>query len=180
MAYVGLARPVVAAYSEKNGKAEYYGGIRFGKAVKIEINPAYEDISEYNDINNTDDEERFSHADVKLETDEVPEEAEIMMFGRETDGSSRETDRAQYVGMGVRIRCVKNGKIRYLVVWIHKIKFREGGASHETKGNSVNYQTPITPGKATPDAEGKWRTKKVFETREEADVWLNEKAGIKE
>lgn len=178
MAYIGIARPVIAAYSEENGKAVYSGGIRFGKAIKIEIDPQYEDVSDYNDINDTDDEEEFSHADVTLDTDEIPEEAEPMMFGRETDGISKESDRAGYVGVGMRTRCVKNGRIKYLAVWIHKAKFKEGSWSHETRGDSISYQTPSTPGKAVPDVEGKWRTKKFFETAQEADLWIDAIAGI--
>ena len=91
MAYIGIARPVIAVYSEENGKAAYSGGIRFGKAIKIEINPQYEDVSDYNDINDTDDEEEFAYADITLDTDEIPEEAEPIMFGQETDGISKES-----------------------------------------------------------------------------------------
>lgn len=178
MAYIGIARPVIAAYSEENGKAAYSGGIRFGKAIKIEIDPQYEDISDYRDINDTEEDEEFSYADITLDTDEVPEEAEPMMFGREMDGIARESDCSGYVGVGVRTKHIKNGRIRYLAIWIHKAKFKEGSSSHETKGDSISYQTPSTSGKAVPDVEGKWRTKKTFETAEEADRWIDTIAGI--
>lgn len=178
MAYIGIARPVIAVYSEENGKAVYSGGIRFGKAIKIEVDPQYEDISDYRDINDTEEDEEFSYADITLDTDEVPEEAEPMMFGRETDGISRESDCSGYVGVGVRTKHIKNGRIRYLAIWIHKAKFKEGSSSHETKGGSVSYQTPSTSGKAVPDVEGKWRTKRTFETAEEADHWIDTIAGI--
>ena len=178
MAYIGVVRPVIAVYSEENGKAVYSGGIRFGKAIKVEIDPQYEDISDYSDINDTGEDEEFSYADVTLDTDEIPEEAEPMMFGREMDGISRESDRSGYVGVGFRTRRVKNGRVRYLAIWIHKAKFREGSSSHETKGDSISYQTPSTPGKAVPDVEGKWKTKKTFETAEEADLWIDSIAGI--
>ena len=178
MAYIGITRPVVAPYSEENGKAKYSGGIRFGKAVKITIDPQYEGLGDYRDINDTETDDEFSYADITLDTDEVPEEAEPMMFGRETDGISRESDHAGYVGVGIRTRKIKNGRVRYTAIWIHKVKFREGSCSHETKGDSINYQTPSTPGTAEPDVEGKWRTKKTFETAEEADSWIDEIAGI--
>ena len=41
MAYIGVVRPVIAVYSEENGKAVYSCGIRFGKAIKVEIDPQY-------------------------------------------------------------------------------------------------------------------------------------------
>ena len=81
MAYIGIARPVIAAYSEENGKAAYSGGIRFGKAIKIEIDPRYEDISDYRDINDTEEDEEFSYADITLDTEGVPEESEPQEVG---------------------------------------------------------------------------------------------------
>ena len=126
MAYIGIARPVIAAYSEEKGKAVYSGGIRFGKAIKIEIDPQYEDVSDYSDINDTEENEEFSYADITLDTDEIPEDAEPMMFGREPDGVARETDCSGVVGVGMRTRYIKNGRTRYLAIWIHKAKFREG------------------------------------------------------
>ena len=42
-------------------------GTRFGKAVKYEISPNYEDVSDYQDINETDPEEEIRSADITLE-----------------------------------------------------------------------------------------------------------------
>lgn len=181
MAYVGIARPVVAEYQETKGKAEYSGGIRFGKAIRVEITPQYEDVSDYGDINDTEDKQEFSFADVSLNTDNVPEKAEPIMFGHGVSGNeikSRYDDSAGYVGLGVRTRIVSEGKTRYIVIWLHKVKFTEGSQEHSTRGDSIDYQTPTTEGKAVPDAAGEWRTKKFFETAEEADSWIDAIAGV--
>lgn len=181
MAYIGIARPVIAIYSEESDKVKYSGGIRFGKAIKVEIDPQYEDVSDYGEINDTDEEQEFAYADISLNTDEIPEDAEPMMFGHEERDQktvSALSDRSRYVGLGVRVRQVKSGQIKYLGIWIHKAKFTEGSSSHETKGDSMNYQTPTTPGKAIPDMNGEWRTKKLFNTAEEADAWIDGIAGI--
>lgn len=181
MAYMGLAHIVIAAYREADGKASYSGGIRFGKAIKLEIDPQYEDMSDYDDINDTDEEQEISYADVSLNTDEIPEEAEYMMFGHETTSGeviSSEKDRSGYVGVGARIRSVKGGRRKYVAIWLHKAKFTDGSQAHETKGESISYQTPTVTGKAIPDIEGNWRTKKTFDTAKEADSWINEIAGI--
>ena len=66
MAYMGLAHIVIAAYREADGKVSYSGGIRFGKAIKLEIDPQYEDMSDYDDINDTDEEQEISYVDVSL------------------------------------------------------------------------------------------------------------------
>ena len=170
MAYMGLAHIVIAAYREADGKASYSGGIRFGKAIKLEIDPQYEDMSDYEDINETDEAQEISYADVSLNTDEIPEEAEYMMFGHETTSGeviSGEKDRSGYVGVGARIRGVKGGHRKYVAIWMHK-----------AKGESISYQTPTVTGKAIPDIVGNWRTKKTFDTAKEADSWINEIAGI--
>lgn len=181
MAYIGLARPAIARYSEAGGEVRYSDGIRYGKAIKIQIDPHYEDVSDYNDINDTDDDQEFAYADISLNTDETPEEAEEMMFGHEASGGtvvSRDTDRSGYVGVGIRVRSVIRGRVRYTAIWIHKAKFQDGSGDHETKGDSIDYKTPEIDGKAVPDIDGKWRTKKVFDTAEEADAWIDAAAGI--
>ena len=51
MAYTGLAHVVGAKYSETENGIQYSNGFRYGSAVRIRIDPKYEDVSEYGDIN---------------------------------------------------------------------------------------------------------------------------------
>ena len=179
MAYIGLACPVMAKYQQDISK--YTNGFRFGKAIKIEISPEYEDVSDYNDINDTDDAEIFAYADVILGTSEIPNEAENNVFGHENVGDEiiyRDTDMSNYVGIGIRTREVINGITKYVALWLYKVKFKEEGQSHDTKGESIDYVTPSISGKAYPKEDGKWKIKKLFDTVNEADSWLNEMAGI--
>ncbi|WP_270651149.1 major tail protein [Coprococcus sp. AM97-06] len=181
MAYIGVARPVIAKYEESNGNITYSEGFRFGKAIKVVISPNYEDVSEYGGINDTEEDQEFSDADIVMNTSETPEVAERLMFGHITNGDevmSGVEDRANYVGMGIRVAEVASGKKVYVAIWIHKVKFSDGEQEHETKGDSIKYGTPEIKGKAVPDCNGKWRTKKRFWTKKEADEWLQRKAGI--
>lgn len=179
MAYVGLARPVVAKYPQNGGG--YTRGFRFGKAIKIEISPEYEDISDYRDINDTEEEETFSYANITLGTSEIPWEAESAALGHETSGNEvtyRDTDCPGYVGIGIRTREVVGGATKYIALWIYKAKLKEEAQTHDTKGESIDYATPSISGKVYPDEEGKWKKKKLFDTAKEADSWLDEMAGI--
>lgn len=181
MAFVGVANPMIARYEENDGNAWYSEGFRFGKAIKVVIAPNYEDVSEYGGINDTEEEQEFSYADITMNTSETPEVAEMLMFGRAANGDeviSGTEDRANYVGMGIRVTEVVSGKRAYAAIWIHKVKFLDGEQEYETKGDSIKYGTPEIKGKALPDSNGKWRTKKQFWTRKEADEWLQRKAGI--
>lgn len=181
MAFIGVASPIIAKYEENNGNITYSEGVRFGKAIKVVISPNYEDVSEYGGINDIDEEEEFSDADITMNTSETSEEAELLMFGHIANGDevvSGTEDRANYVGMGIRVAEVVKGKRIYVAIWIHKVKFSDGEQEHETKGDSIKYGTPEIKGKAVPDYNGKWRTKKRFWTKEEANEWLQRKAGI--
>ena len=76
MAYTGLAHVVGAKYSETENGIQYSNGFRYGSAVRIRIDPKYEDVSEYGDINSEDEEEMFAYASVTLETSEITQTAE--------------------------------------------------------------------------------------------------------
>lgn len=179
MAYIGLARPVIAKYPQ--GEEGYTKGFRFGKAVKIEISPQYEDISDYGDINDTEDEEIFVYADITLGISAIPQEAEGIVFGHENTGSEtiyRDEDISGYVGLGIRTREVIAGAVKYTALWLYKVKLKEDGQAHTSKGEAIDYTTPSVKGKAYPDKDGIWKKKKLCNTAEEADSWLNEMAGI--
>ena len=181
MAYIGVARPVIARYVEREGEISYLDGFRFGKAIKVSVSPNYEDVSDYGGINDTEEEQEFSYAEIALNTNEIPLEAEHIMFGHTSYGDeviAKVGDRGECVGVGIRVAEVISGRRRYTAIWIHKVRFHDGEQNHESKGDSIEYSTPETKGKAVPDYRGEWRTKKQFQTKEEADHWLDEIAGI--
>ena len=181
MAYVGLTRPVIAVYKEQNGAVSYENGSRFGKAVKYEISPNYEDVSDYQDINETDPAEEIRSVEITLETSQIPEHAEAVMFGYGINGDetiANQNNKASPIGLGIVTREVIAGTTYYVAYWVHKVLFREEGRTHETKGDTITYTTPSVKGTAVPDYNGNWRTKKRFTSKAEADAWIDEKAGI--
>lgn len=179
MAYIGLAKFVAASYDEKTNT--YKNGFRFGKAVKIDIAPNYEDISEYNDINDFEDEQVFTHADIELGTDYTSIEAEKNVFGHtnNTDEiTSCDTDLSKYIGLGLETKEIISGVPKYVAIWLHKVKLYEERETYDTKGENIEYKTPVAKGKAYPIDTGEWRKKKTFETKEQAKSWLEKMAGI--
>lgn len=177
MAFIGLSRVVVA---KRIGTGQYNGGVQLGKAVEVEVNPEYEE-SDYGDINDTDEEDIFIKADVKMKTSRIPLEAERLLFGHEVKGNEViycEEDRAEYVGIGINTQEIISGKKTHIALWIYKAKLREEGQTLKTKGKSIEYMTPEVKGKAIPEEDGKWKIKKIFETKEDAVKWVNQMAGI--
>ena len=175
MAYTGLAHVVGAKYSETENGIQYLNGFRYGSAVRIRIDPKYEDVSEYGDINSEDEEEMFAYASVTLETSEITQTAEKEVFGHEvseTGSASNETDLSEYIGLGARVREKRNGKTYYVAVWLYKVRLTEDEQDIETRGEALKYVTMQASGKAVPAYGGQWRKKEIFNTMQEADSWL--------
>ena len=182
MAYIGLANIVLAKCNENNGSISYSNGMRFGRAIKASIDPKYEDIGDYGDINDDEDDEVFSYADVTLDTAEVEMEASKLAFGHagdQNDCLENEQDCGGYVGIGLRTKETINGSVNYIAIWLYKVKLKEDGENHETAGETGKYDTVTTTGKAVPCENGNWIRKKKFKTAQGADDWLNDMAGIK-
>lgn len=183
MAYIGLAHMVVAKCQDAEREPMYNDGARFGRVIKVSIDPKYEDVSEYGDINDDEDAEVFAYADISIESGEIMEKAESVAFGHKNgpDGVvSGETDIGNYIGIGMRTREIIAGLEKHVAIWLYKVKLTEGSRENETKGDSVKYDTKSTKGKVIPCSNGQWRRKKSFTTAKEADKWLDDMAGIKE
>lgn len=178
MAYVGLARPVVARYTGVNNYEEAF---IFGKAVKIEVNVNYEDTGDYKDINDTEEEQVFKDADIKLSVTNIESSEENILFGHLLQGDeviSSDSDKSNYIGLGWISVIKTGGQRRYAAIWLTKVKLYEEGQNHETKGDSIEYIVPEASGKVYTDDDGTWRRKRSFGTKKEAEEWLNQIAGL--
>lgn len=176
MAYRGMAG-ITAAKKSTDGK--YIDGFRCKNAMKFTIEPVYEDVSDYNDINDTEEEEIFAYADITLNKASLSAEEENKILGRNASNIeilSAEGDRSAAIGFGFYAR----SGTKYAAIWIHQIVFKEGGGEHNTRNDGVSYDTETLSGKAVPNEEGNWRTKRFFDTKKEAASWLDEMAGIEE
>lgn len=179
MAYLGLVYPVIARYTEdEDGNPVYSGGVVVGKAIKAEINPVYEDITEYSDMNELDYEQEFSYAEITLNTTDIPDDAEGFL-GHDDTGEYSDLDYSRNVGIGLARREVLDGEVSYSTIWLYKAKLWEGDHSAETRGEDLNYNTPSVTGRAFPAANGRWKKVKKFGTKSEALDWLQEMAGMK-
>lgn len=81
MAYIGLAKPVVATLTESGGTASYSNGFAFGKAVSLDITPNYNEASLYGDNQQEESTKEFKNATVSLGITSIPVSAFSTMFG---------------------------------------------------------------------------------------------------
>ena len=84
MANIGLARLVIAKYLSSG---RYEDGMRIHKAIKVELDPVYEDTSDYKDMTDLEEESTFMYSDIKLSIGCAPEEVELEVLGREIDNN---------------------------------------------------------------------------------------------
>lgn len=184
MAYRGLATPVVAKrIKSEDGTVTYTDGIFCGKAIKISITPVYEDISDYNDINDTSEKREFAYAKISLDTSDLPYEAEQLMYGHDVAGDcviSRDSDQTGTVGFGMLATLLIHGTRKYAAIWLHCAEFTEDTQNHNTRSNNSSYDTHQASGTAVPEEDGIWRTKRIFKIKNEAVSWLKGMAGMKE
>lgn len=179
MAYVGLAYPIIAKYTENEDQIPTYAdAVILGKAVQVEITPVYEDISAYQDMNDTDYERELCYADLRLTVSHLSASA-AEYWGESAPGTSSEYDQTLPVGLGFYRQSVVSGRKSYSALWLYKVKLWEGESTHETKGDSINYVTPSLSGRAFPAENGIWRQMQTFEEKAAAIAWLLEMAGQK-
>lgn len=190
MAQFKASLPVFAPIaSESISATTYENGAFVGKMVKTEVKPNKIEGSLCADDALAEYETEFKDADISLETSTIPVDVYVSMFGetKSTAGSpatetltSKDSDAPQYGGYGFVSVEVVDGEKKYLMYWVHKVKFSLPSETHTTKGDNIAFNTSSIEGKAVADKSGAWRTKTYFETADEAIAALKTKAGIAE
>lgn len=191
MAFVGMLHPVAATIAtEVEGAAlTYNAGQVVGKAISATINWTRNDNPLYADDAIAEEDNGITGGSIELNTDDILEAARVYMLGLQqvTEGQNTEYEQteqsAPYCGFGyIRVRR-KNGATSYQANWFHKVIFGESTENAQTKGESIEWQTPTFTGRimgVRNDATGvaKYRRIAVFDTLAAALTWLNGKAGI--
>ena len=185
MANYKVKHPVIAPITDEpeNKPAVYGTGMTVGKAIQISLTPNMNEASLYGDDGLAEYAKEFADMDVSLNTTNLPEKARGMIFGETINEegktiTSTTTDEAPYVGFGFVSGEMVNGKYRYVMIWIPKVKFSASGETYDTKGDSITWGTHTIEGKGTADNSGVWREYKLFDTEAEAIKALDQKANI--
>lgn len=195
MAFIGM-RHVVAAKvaTEVEGQAlTYSAGMVVGKAIQGNLTWNRADNPLYADDAIAENDNGATGGSIEIGTDDLLDEVRAYLLGDEdiTSGTSpnitheyESTDEpAPYVGFGyIRVR-LKGGVTTYQAVWYHKAQFAENTENAQTKGETIEWQTPTVTGRIMGvhnDSSGKtrFRRRASFSTLSAALTWLDTKAGI--
>lgn len=195
MAFIGLRYPVVATVNTHTEGTDptYNTGKVIGHAIQANLTINRNDNPLYADDRIVEDDNGITGMSLELGLDDIPEDVQVYMLGvvKETTGSGTsavdtyfDNDKgAPVVGVGyIRVRR-KAGVTSYQAVWIYKATFGYTDETAQTKGESIEWQTPTITGRVqgvsrTGTGRLDFRAKQEFATEAEAMAWLKTKAGI--
>jgi hypothetical protein len=81
-------------------------------------------------------------------------------------------DAAPYVGLGRVVTKMVEGKYKYKVEFLYKVKFSEPSQENTTKGESIEFATTEIEGMISALKNGKWAEAKTFDDKGNAIAWL--------
>ena len=190
MATVGLRYAVFAPITKETRSQElvYGTGVVVGRAIRADIswerndNPLNADDMEIANDNS------LVGGTINFNLDAVREEARKVMFGDYQDGETGEwednTEAAPYGGFGTLSVVMGEGnKYSYEAMWLHKCQFGQNSETLQTKGRTIEYQTPTINGRIlgvynNTESKPRVRRRKTFETAGAAIEWLNRLAQV--
>lgn len=193
MAAVGMKYLVFAPITTETAQsALVYGtGALAEHAISGEITYNYDEQSLYGDDKLAEYYKGLNGYDIEIGMTELADSL-VTKLGIEritTAGSPEVTtyhlvpDNMTSVGVGFMQTLIINGTRSYVGYWFHKVQFSINSESAQTKGESVEWQTPTLNGKGWGvelDAVNgvQYRERQVFTTEAAALAWLKAKAGL--
>lgn len=188
MAKVGLKYPVFALLAEDG--SSYTGGTVIAKAIKASVTAESNDVKLYADDGVAESDKSFKGGKISLNVDDLTNKVYCDLLGHkytaasESDPATPETvlangnDIAPYVGVGFYGKVVRNSKPYFMAKWLRKVQFAEPADDTETKGDTLNFQTPTIEGDVFQLDSGDWKDQAEFKNEADAKKWLETKAGI--
>ena len=183
MANFGLSKPWIAKYNPETNK--YSNGFKCGKAINTSVTPNFNEASLFSDNKQSENVTEFKNANVSLGVDRMPVVAANVLFGHTVNEAGEEIsktgDSAGYVGYGFITAEMLDGVKKFRACVLHKVQFKEGEDSYETRGDSIVFKTPTLSGVAMGTTNENWRTKSpYYDTEDEADKWIQKKLNVLE
>ena len=167
MATVGFDKLFYAPITEapETGEETYGPPVFLAKAISAGISVELAEAVLYADDAADEVVREFKSAKVSLGVKDIGTAQAAKLTGARLDNNgalvSASEDGGDYVAVGFRGK-LASGK--YRLYWLYRVKFTVPSINLQTKGDSINFQTPTIEGTALrrnkPDAQGKhpWMT----------------------
>lgn len=147
MATIGL-RDVHYALLTSDGSTGtvYSAPVKIAGAISANINPNTSSATLFADDGPYDSAATLGEISLELNLADVPPTASAAMLGHSYKNGllvKKSSDQPPYLAIGYR-SLKSNGQYRY--TWLYKGKFTDGEQNNQTKGDSIEYQTPTITG----------------------------------
>lgn len=195
MAFIGMRHVVMAKVASHTPGSEptYSAGKVAGKAITGNLTINRNSNPLYADDVIAEDDNGITNMELELGLDDLMEDVQAYMglLKEVTSGAGTtavttyfETSAsADNLGVGyIRVRR-KNGVTTYQAVWIYSSLFSKNAENSQTKGESIEWQTPTVNGRCMGldvDGSGEAAFRKIqnFSTEDDAMEWLDTLAEI--
>ena len=193
MAAVGMKYLTFAPISAETAQSPitYGTGAVAEHAISGSITYNYDEQSLYGDDKLAEYYKGLTGYDIEIGMTELTDSLSVMLGIERTSsaGSPAITtyhlvpDNMTTCGVGFMQTLIVNGAKSYIGYWFHKVTFSVNNESAQTKGESIEWQTPTLTGKGWGvelDAVNgaQYRDRQVFTTEAAALAWLKAKAGV--
>lgn len=179
MAKIGLDNFLYGILTEgQDGSPTYGVAKKPGKAVSCSVSISNNSASLYADNGLAESDTSFQNGTVSMELDNADITTQATLLGHSVDSGTGAMTRnvddiAPYVGFGRIVTKMVNGVYKYKVEFLYKVKFSEPSQENSTKGESVEFGTTTIEGVISALTNGKWSNSAVFDTKTEAQTYLN-------
>lgn len=148
MATIGLDKLFYSVITEgENGEETYGTPKKLAKAMNVDLSIEVAEATLYADDSAAETVKEFAGGTITLGVDDISAEALKDLAGARIDSNgvivSAGEDVGNYVALAFRAK-KSNGTYRYY--WLYRVKFATPSDSYETKGDSVNFNTPSIEG----------------------------------
>lgn len=191
MAMIGLTRLKYAPHKSDASATAFPTidtdtGFAIGAIASLDIKLNNAEGEQYGDDVLQEYASEFTSADITTEVCDVTLDVEKKLYSL-TEGATETadeyydstTDSIGYGSLG-GIQTIQRAGVKVYRGYIfNKVKPIKPDESGSTKSGSISFGTVSLKFKATAPANGKWRTRKEFETLTAAEAWLDEKLKVK-
>ena len=171
---LGLKDLYYALITIKDGVETYGTPIKMAEVISADLSVTTAEGALYADDAVSESVKEFVKGTLKLGVKDLESTVLAALLGQEVDTNqvvwSGANDEPPYVAIGFRAKKT-GGNYRY--VWLQKVQFKTPAEKYQTKGESINFQTPEIEGTFYKTlGTGKWKADYVgLETSTVAQSW---------
>lgn len=174
MARIGLKN---FRFSELDENEDVKAPKTLGKAIDCKVSLELNSAELFADDGLAESDYSFNKGTVTITVDEDDDKILAPLLGHtvseEGEMVRKDTDVAPYIAFGRILTKMVNGKYKYKVEFLSKVKFKDTMPDEKTKGESIEFTTVSIEGTVMKKADGEWSKSRTFDTYPEASTYLD-------